>query len=138
MEIMNRFGHEIETEITYQSTENIQPYRKIPKLVSSNFLTCNNPRRLTYEHIPSCLKQGWKMDVLWIIYFLVGQSQRLTQFWAGWNFIFSSPTDHIHKIRCLSQINQSSTEHSELAVTLRRTLEIAAEAGKKAYLLHPT
>ena len=109
---------------------NIQPYRKNTKLVSSSFLPNDDPKRLVPEDLCPHLEYRWKMDVLWMANFLVAPTHTLTPLWAGWNAIISAPVDHIHKIWYLPQINQSPTNHSVIAETLRRTLDIAAEAGK--------
>ena len=109
---------------------NIQPYRKKLKLVSTSFLPNDDEKRLAYEELSSALQNRWKIDILWMANFLVDTATALTPLWAGWNTPISLPADYTHNIWYLSQINQSPTNHSVVAETLRRSLDITAEAGK--------
>ena len=50
--------------------------------------------------------------------------------WPGWNAKISEALQYTQKIWYLPQINQSPTNHSVVAETMRRSLEITAEAHK--------
>ena len=65
----------------------------------------------------------------WVLGFNV-TPDKLTPLWPGWNAKISEALQYTRKMWYLPQINQSPTNHSVVAETMRRSLEIAAEAQK--------
>ena len=67
--------------------------------------------------------------MLWVLGFNV-TPDKLTRLWPGWNAKIYEALQYTQKIWYLPQINQSPTNNSVIAETMRRFLEIAAEAQK--------
>lgn len=108
----------------------IEPYRKKPKLISSSFLGKDNTERTEIESDNNgCIKESWKMDIMWMKSFLVNE-EFSTPIWAGWNSLFCRYQDYIHKIWYMPQINQSPTNYSVVAETMKRSMKVAEEAGR--------
>ena len=114
----------------HSSSADILPYRKKPKLRTSDFLSNNNPKRLKYES-SSASKRNWKIDILWMLNY-VANSNSLTPLWPGWNSRLITPKQYTQKVWYLPQINQSPTNHSVVAETMRRSQKIAQEANKNS------
>ena len=113
----------------YEATGlNIQLYRKKPKLKTTELLSNDDPRRKQYKQ-KSVSKNNWKLDMSWVLGFNV-TTDKPTPLWPGWNAKISEALQYIPKIGHLPQINQSPTNHSVLAETMRRSLETAAKAQK--------
>ena len=64
--------------------------------------------------------------MLWVLGFNV-TPDKLTPLWPEWNAKISEALQYTQKIWYRPQINQSSTNHSFVAETMRRSLEIAVE-----------
>ena len=67
--------------------------------------------------------------MLWVLKFSV-TPEKLTPLWPGWNARVSEALQYRQKTWYLPHINQSPTNHSAVTETMRRFLEIAAEARK--------
>jgi hypothetical protein len=103
----------------------IAPYRKKPKLVLSNLMPLNDPRRKKYEVKKNA--ETWQKDILWMAD--VSQNED-TPMWVGWNAMVKPRDERLQKIWYLPQINQSPTSNAVVVETMRRSLRIAAESGK--------
>ena len=77
---------------------------------------------------------NWKIDILWMLNYVVNL-HGLTPLWPGWNSKLTEPMQYTQKVWYLPQINQSPTNHSVVAETLRRSLQIAQEAKKNSIVV---
>ena len=59
----------------------------------------------------------------------------LTTLWLGWNSKLIEPMQNTWKVWYLPQINHSPTNHSVVAETLRRLLQIPEEGKKKSIVV---
>ena len=98
-------------------------------MLTSNFLPSSDEHRVKYEKETQSLNESWKKDILWMTNFSV-YSDVLTPFWAGWNSKISPSNNYVQKVQYLPQINQSPTSLSVVAETMKRSLEVAKEAGR--------
>ena len=115
----------------YQSrSQDIIVYRKKLKLSTSDFLSNENPKRVSFENTSASMNNS-KIGVLWMLNYAVNLHS-LTPPWPSKNSKLIEPMQYTQKVWCLPQINQSSTNHSVVVEALRRSLQIAQEAKKKS------
>ena len=103
------------------------------KLRTSDFLFNDNLKRLHFENTSASMN-NWKIDILWMLNYQINL-HNLTPLWSGWNSKLIEPMQYTQKVWYLPQINKFQTNHSTLAETLRRSLQIAQEAKKKKIVL---
>ena len=105
----------------------IDPYRKIPKLVSSELLPLDHPLSL---NVPPSVEKAKEADILWMINLHV--SSMRTPLWTGCNSLAFNDKTSVQKVWYLPQINQSPTTTAVVAETMNRALKIADESGRKS------
>ena len=108
----------------------ISSYRKKLKLRTSDFLSNDHPKKLKLENT-SVSMNNWKINILWMLNYVVNLHS-LTPLWPGWNSKLTEPMQYTQKVWYLPQINQSPTNHSVVAETLRRSLQTAQKAKKNS------
>ena len=95
-----------------------------------NFLPKDHQLRKRFEESNLMESQEWKKDILWMSGFSCGLLSPIPM-WSGWNTSLSAPVQDIQKVWYLPQINDSPTSNTVVVETLKRSLQIASEAGKK-------
>ena len=108
----------------------IAPYRKILKLVSSEFLPLDHPLSL---NVPPSVEKAKEADILWMINLHVSPMQ--TPLWTGWNSLAFNDKTSVQKVWYLPQINQSPNTTAVVPETMNRALKIADE-WEKIYSCH--
>ena len=72
---------------TYEASDlDIQPYRKKPKTMVSNYIPLDDQGRLEDEPVESIFAESWKKDILWMAD-LFTNPYMSTPVWVGWNYI---------------------------------------------------
>ena len=89
----------------------------------------DDDRRKEIEGENGCVGKTWKIDIMWMAKYLLNRKS-LTPLWAGWNSLICQNPDYIQKVSYLPQINQSPTNYSVVAETMKRYLKVSEEAGK--------
>ena len=103
----------IERRRAFESTGlNIEPYRKRPKLQTSDLPPKTDNRRKELENQET------------------GNTENVVPSWIGWNSLVTPTPDHIHQVWYLPHISLSPTQHSIVADTMNRSLIVAMEASK--------
>ena len=89
--------HKKKRRRAYQSKFlNIFPYRKKLKLMTSDFLSNDNPNRLKFENTSASMN-NWNIDMLWMLNFVVNL-HCVTPLWPGWNSKLIEPMQCRQKV----------------------------------------
>ena len=107
----------------------IQPYRKKPKMTSSEFLSPDDPKRAKSQLIVAKEAKTRTKDILWMIDVYTHPTKNIPM-WSGWNSLLLPRDNNIQKIWYLPQINESPTSNAVVVETLQRSLRLASECGK--------
>ena len=96
----------------------IQPYRKKPKMMASNYIPLDDQRRLKDEPVESIVAESWKKDILWMTD-LFSDPNMAMPMWVGWNSMLIPCDESLQKVWYLHQIKMSPTSHSVVIETMR-------------------
>ena len=105
----------------------LEPFRKMPRMLSYLLYSSNNPKRHT---VPPSSQNARLKDMIWIM--SIKFMPQTTPMRVGWNALKSKENGKRQNVWYLPQTNLSPTSYTVVAETLNRGIQIADESNRQS------